>query len=123
MHWYFDVLRKYAVFEGRSRRKEYWIFALISTIVLIVLRVIDEMMGWTVWDEGFLSLLYSVAVIVPSIAVTVRRLHDTDRSGWWCLIALIPLVGAITVLVFMVLDGTEGDNRFGPNPKTETARW
>lgn len=123
MHWYFDVLRKYAVFEGRSRRKEYWIFALISTIVLISLRLIDEMMGWTVWDEGFLSLLYSVAVIVPSIAVTVRRLHDTDRSGWWCLIALIPLVGAIIVLVFMVLDGTEGDNRFGSNPKTETATW
>lgn len=123
MHWYFDVLRKYAVFEGRARRKEYWIFALISTIVVIFLSVIDEMAGWTVWDEGLLSFLYGVAVIVPSIAVTVRRLHDTDRSGWWCLIALIPLVGAIIVLVFMIQDGTAGDNRFGSSPKAETARW
>ena len=89
MHWYIDVLKKYTVFEGRARRKEYWIFALISALILIFLSLIDEMTGWKVWDdEGVLSLVYSIAVFVPTLAVVVRRLHDTDRSGWWVLIAL-----------------------------------
>ena len=124
MHWYIEVLRKYVVFEGRARRKEYWIFVLISSLILIFLSLIDEMTGWKVWDdEGVLSLLYSIAVFVPTLAVLVRRLHDTDRSGWWVLIALIPLVGAIVLLVFLILKGNEGDNRFGPDPKAETARW
>lgn len=117
MHWYIEVLKKYAVFEGRSRRKEYWIFVLISSLVLIFLSLIDEMTGWKVWDEGVLSLIYSLAVLVPSLAVLVRRLHDTDRSGWWVLIALIPLIGAITLLVFTVIEGSKGENRFGPDPK------
>ncbi|MCY3555323.1 MAG: DUF805 domain-containing protein [Gemmatimonadetes bacterium] len=124
MHWYIDVLKKYAVFEGRARRKEYWMFALVSALVLIFLSLIDEMTGWKVWDdEGVLSLLYSIAVFVPTFAVLVRRLHDTDRSGWWCLILLIPLIGLIVVFVFLVSKGNEGDNRFGPDPKAETARW
>jgi uncharacterized membrane protein YhaH (DUF805 family) len=124
MHWYIDVLRKYWVFEGRARRKEYWIFALISSLILIFLSLVDEMTGWKVWDdEGVLSLIYSVAVLVPSLAVMVRRLHDTDRSGWWCLILLIPLIGLIVVFVFLVSNGNEGDNRFGPDPKAETATW
>ena len=124
MHWYIEVLRKYTVFEGRARRKEYWIFALISALILIFLSLIDEMTGWKVWeDEGVLSLVYSIAVFVPTLAVVVRRLHDTDRSGWWILIALIPLVGAIVLLVFLILKGNEGDNRFGPDPKAETAKW
>ena len=124
MHWYIDVLKKYTVFEGRARRKEYWIFVLISSLVLIFLSLIDELTGWKVWeDEGVLSLVYSIAVFVPTLAVVVRRLHDTDRSGWWILIALIPLVGAIVLLVFLILKGNEGDNRFGPDPKAETATW
>ena len=124
MQWYIEVLRKYTVFEGRARRKEYWIFALISALILIFLSLIDEMTGWKVWeDEGVLSLVYSIAVFVPTLAVVVRRLHDTDRSGWWILIALIPLVGAIVLLVFLILKGNEGDNRFGPDPKAETAKW
>ena len=124
MHWYIDVLKKYTVFEGRARRKEYWIFALISALILIFLSLIDEMTGWKVWDdEGVLSLVYSIAVFVPTLAVVVRRLHDTDRSGWWVLIALIPLVGAIVLLVFLILKGNEGDNRFGPDPKAEEATW
>ena len=124
MHWYIDVLKKYTVFEGRARRKEYWIFALISALILIFLSLIDEMTGWKVWDdEGVLSLVYSIAVFVPTLAVVVRRLHDTDRSGWWILIALIPLIGAIVLLVFLILKGNEGDNRFGPDPKAEEATW
>ncbi len=124
MHWYLYVLKNYAVFSGRARRKEYWFFTLISSVVVVFFSVIDNQMGWKLGeDAGFLGTLYGVAVIVPSIAVTVRRLHDTDRSGWWILIGLIPLVGAIVLLVFLILKGNEGDNRFGPDPKAETPRW
>ncbi len=124
MHWYLYVLKNYAVFSGRARRKEYWFFTLISSVVVVFFSVIDNQMGWKLGeDAGFLGTLYGVAVIVPSIAVTVRRLHDTDRSGWWILIGLIPLVGVIVLLVFLILKGNEGDNRFGPDPKAETSRW
>ncbi len=127
MHWYIEVLRKYAVFSGRARRMEYWMFFLVSAIISAILLVTDEFMGWKLEmdgdDLGFLSTLYHIAIIIPYLAVIIRRLHDTDRSGWWVLIALIPLVGAIVLLVFMILKGNEGDNRFGPDPKVETAKW
>ena len=119
MNWYLDVLKKYAVFSGRARRKEYWFFALFNVIIIIALTLIDVSAGLydVVADIGLLSGLYSLAVFVPSIAVSVRRLHDTDRTGWWLLIAFIPLIGAIVLLVFVLLDSTPGDNRYGPNPK------
>jgi uncharacterized membrane protein YhaH (DUF805 family) len=119
MRWYFEVLKKYAVFSGRARRKEYWFFALFNLIVTFVLMIIDAAAGVFDTESGFgpLSGLYTLAVLIPSIAVSVRRLHDTDRSGWWLFIGLVPLVGVIVLLVFMVLDGKPGHNRFGPNPK------
>ena len=119
MNWYIEVLKKYAVFSGRARRKEYWFFALFNVIIIIVLTLIDVSAGLydVVADIGLLSGLYSLAVLVPSLAVSVRRLHDIDRTGWWLLIAFIPLVGAIVLLVFALLDSTPGDNRYGPNPK------
>ena len=127
MHWYIDVLRKYTVFSGRARRKEFWMFFLFSALITIFLTVIDEFMGWKFElsgdNLGFLSTLYYIAVIIPYLAVVFRRLHDTDRSGWWFLIAFIPIVGVIVLLVFLILDGTRGDNRFGADPKTATARW
>lgn len=127
MHWYIDVLKKYTVFSGRARRKEFWMFFLFSTIISIILALTDEFMGWNFdldgENIGYLSTLYYVAVIVPYLAVIFRRLHDTDRSGWWILIAFIPLVGVIVLLVFLILKGNEGDNRFGPDPKAETAKW
>ncbi len=127
MHWYIDVLKKYTVFSGRARRKEFWMFFLFSTIISVILALTDEFMGWNFEMDGenigYLSTLYYVAVIVPYLAVIFRRLHDTDRSGWWILIAFIPLVGIIVLLVFLILKGNEGDNRFGPDPKAETARW
>ena len=127
MHWYIDVLRKYTVFSGRARRKEFWMFFLFSALITIFLTVIDEFMGWKFElsgdNLGFLSTLYYIAVIIPYLAVIFRRLHDTDRSGWWFLIAFIPIVGVIILLVFLILDGTKGENRFGPDPKTATARW
>jgi uncharacterized membrane protein YhaH (DUF805 family) len=121
MNWYLEVLKKYAVFDGRARRKEYWYFFLISTVISIFLALIDSFTG-TISEEaglGLLSGIYALAVLIPGLSVTVRRLHDTDRSGWWILIGLIPVIGGIALLVFMVLDSTPGDNQYGPNPKVE----
>jgi uncharacterized membrane protein YhaH (DUF805 family) len=124
LSWYLEALKKYAVFSGTSRRREYWYFVLFNIIVAIVLGWIDALLGTrgSGMGAGLLSWIYSLAVLIPSLAVTVRRLHDIDRSGWWILIALVPLIGAIVLLVFALLDGTPGDNRYGPNPKGLTAR-
>ena len=123
MNWYLTVLKKYAVFSGRARRKEYWFFVLFNVIIAIVLSVIDGVAGTMSADTGFglLSGLYSLAVLIPGIAVAVRRLHDRGRSGWWLLIAFIPLIGAIVLLVFFVQDSEAGDNDYGPNPKAGEA--
>jgi uncharacterized membrane protein YhaH (DUF805 family) len=117
MNWYLDVVKKYAVFEGRARRKEYWMFALFNFIIVIALGILGAIpvIGKLF---GILSVVYSLALLVPGIAVGVRRLHDTDRSGLMLLLALIPLAGVIILIVFTVQDGTPGDNRFGPNPKS-----
>ncbi len=115
MNWYLEVLKKYAVFDGRARRKEYWFFVLFNILISIVAAIIDAGTGL-----GFLGLVYSLAVLIPAIAVSVRRLHDTDRSGWWLLIVLVPIVGAIVLLVFMVQDSQPGPNHFGPSPKQLT---
>jgi len=114
MNWYLDVLKKYAVFTGRARRQEYWMFFLISTIICIILAAIDGILG-----TGILSTLYLLATLIPAIAVNIRRLHDIDRTGWWWLLVFVPL-GGIVLLVFAVLDSTPGENRFGPNPKEAT---
>ena len=123
MNWYLEVLKKYAVFDGRARRKEYWMFFLFNIIISIVLGIIDGVVGTSgaTGSIGLLGGLYTLAVLIPGIAVAVRRLHDTSRSGWWILIGLIPLVGAIVLIVFMVQDGTPGENQFGKNPKMVTA--
>ena len=126
MSWYLEALKKYAVFSGRSRRMEYWFFVLFNLIVAFVLALIDMLIGTfsAMQNIGLLSGIYSLAVLIPTLAVTVRRLHDIDRSGWWILINLIPLIGSIVLLVFSLLPGTPGSNRFGPDPKgaTGTAR-
>ena len=120
MSWFVEALKKYAVFSGRSRRKEYWFFVLFVVIISIVLNIIDGLIG--AYDRsmgaGLLSTIFSLAILIPSIAVSVRRLHDIDRTGWWVLIALVPLVGWIVLLVFHVQDSTPGTNRYGPNPKS-----
>jgi uncharacterized membrane protein YhaH (DUF805 family) len=96
----------------------------LNIIVSIVLGWIDALLGTrgSYAGAGLLSGIYSLAVLIPSLAVTVRRLHDIDRSGWWILIGLVPLIGVIVLLVFALLDGTPGDNRYGSNPKGVTAR-
>jgi uncharacterized membrane protein YhaH (DUF805 family) len=122
--WYLEALKKYAVFSGRARRAEYWYFVLFNIIVAVVLSLIDTLLGTFNFMQGvgLLSGLYALAVLIPTLAVTVRRLHDIDRTGWWIFINLIPLIGFIVLLVFAVTDGTPGSNRYGPNPKGATAR-
>ena len=116
MNWYLDVLKKYAVFNGRSRRKEYWMFFLINIIIAIVLGFIEGIMG----GPGIISSLYSLAVLLPEIGVSIRRLHDTNRSGWWLFICLVPIIGVIILIVYMVQDSQPGENQYGQNPKLET---
>jgi uncharacterized membrane protein YhaH (DUF805 family) len=113
------ALRRYAEFSGRSRRKEYWFFTLFNFLVTFFLSITDVVLGLGAIDFGLLSGLYSLAVLIPSIAVTIRRLHDTGRSGWWLLIVLVPILGIIALLVFMMLDSDPGPNQYGMNPKEE----
>lgn len=123
VNWYLKVLRQYADFSGRARRKEYWMFVLMNFIAGIILSVVDSMLGVAVGEGtiGVLSLIYTLALIIPSIAVSVRRLHDSGRSGWWLLICFVPLLGTIALIVFYCMDSEEGDNQYGPNPKFLTA--
>lgn len=120
MDWYLKVLKQYFDFTGRARRKEYWMFALISAIISVVLTLVDMGTGMynDIYGTGLLSTVYSLAVLIPSIAVSVRRLHDTDHSGWWLFLLLIPLLGALIILVVMCFNSKD-DNEYGPNPKTE----
>jgi uncharacterized membrane protein YhaH (DUF805 family) len=114
MEWMLLPLKRYADFEGRSQRKEYWMFMLgyvLAAIVLGFLVVIVRPVGL-----GLLGLL-GLAIIVPSIAVQVRRFHDQDKSGWFVLLGFIPYIGWLIVVVFMCIEGTSGPNRFGADPK------
>ncbi len=113
MEWYLAALKKYADFSGRARRREYWMFVLVNLVISCVLAGL----GYVSNAFNVLSYIYALAVLVPSFAVGWRRLHDTGRSGWWMLIGLIPLVGAIILIVFFLQDGAPGDNQYGPNPK------
>ena len=118
MNWYLEVLKKYAVFSGRARRKEYWMFFLFNIIIVVVLGFIEGVIGLAPEsDQSVLAMLYSLAVFLPGLAVGIRRLHDTGRSGWWLLLAIIPIVGAIILLVFLVQDSQSGENQYGLNPK------
>lgn len=121
MNWYLEVFRKYAVFTGRARRAEYWWFILFNMIVAFILGFIDGLTGMFNPDVGLglLTGIYMLAVIIPSIAVAIRRLHDTGRSGWWFLIVLVPFVGGLVLLVFMLLPSEAGENKWGPNPISE----
>jgi uncharacterized membrane protein YhaH (DUF805 family) len=121
MDWYLQVLKKYTVFTGRARRKEYWFFVLFNIIVSAALNIVDYFTGTysSAYGMGLLGGLYSLAVLLPAIAVAIRRLHDTGRSGWWLLLSLVPVIGWIVLLVFMVLDSQPGDNQYGPSPKTD----
>lgn len=113
MGWYLEVLKKYAVFSGRARRKEYWMFVLFNFIFGFIAALLDEILG----SGGAIYGLYMLVLIIPGIAVGVRRLHDIDKSGFYLLVSLIPIIGVIWLLVLLCMDGTLGDNKYGPNPK------
>ena len=145
--WAMRPLKKYAVFSGRAPRAEYWWFYLLIVVAYLVAMIVDSLIGLAILGPyGILTLIVALGVLIPSLAASVRRLHDTNRSGWWLLIVAVPyfivgimagramasgdtggmaaaglfgilaLVAAVVILIFMVLPGTKGDNRFGPDP-------
>jgi len=113
MDWYIAVLKKYAVFSGRAGRKEYWMFVLFNFIFALAAFLLGLI------TFGLLYIVYVVAVFVPTLAVSIRRLHDIGKSGWYYLINLIPIAGPIWFLVLMCTDSQPGDNQYGPNPKEQ----
>ncbi|MCM3702821.1 DUF805 domain-containing protein [Paenibacillus macerans] len=115
MQWYLNVLKNYVGFQGRARRKEFWMFALFNYIAVFVLVLVGSFIHSSV--GMILGYIYMLAVLLPSLAVGVRRLHDIGKSGWMILLGLIPFVGPIIILVFNCLDSEPGDNQYGPNPK------
>jgi uncharacterized membrane protein YhaH (DUF805 family) len=118
---YLSVLKRYVDFNGRARRQEFWMFALVSFAISIVLNIIDRIIGtdYSNGSGGILQSVYGLAVLLPSLGVGVRRLHDTARSGWWILIGLIPLIGLIVLIVFWAQEGNAGPNAHGPDPKAD----
>jgi len=123
MNWYLKVLKQYADFSGRARRKEYWMFVLFNMIFAIVAMILDNVLGIAMEGIGYGPLygLYVLAMLIPGLAVGVRRLHDVGKSGWMFLIVLIPLVGAIWLLVLFCTDSQLENNKWGQNPKEISA--
>lgn len=113
MDWYLKVLKQYADFNGRARRKEYWMFVLFNVIFEIVAWILDLILGTYL----VIITIYGLAILIPAIAVTVRRLHDTGKSGWWILIDFVPVIGFIWLIILLVQEGTHGPNEYGPDPK------
>ena len=122
MKWFFVVLKKYAVFAGRAQRREFWCFGLVACIVALALLAID--IATDTYDRevrlGLLSGIFVLAILLPSIAVGVRRLHDMGKSGWWWLISLIPFIGSIVLLIMCAQSGESGSNQYGPDPRRRT---
>jgi uncharacterized membrane protein YhaH (DUF805 family) len=139
MHYYFDVLKRYWDFHGRSARKEFWMFMLFQVIITIILIVIDNLLDTQIvlhqWapiggdpaagidpttvrpaEIGILQCIYTLAVFLPCLGLAIRRLHDTGRSGWWWLLNFACCIGGVVLFVFYVLPGTQGDNKYGPDP-------
>ncbi|KAA8995177.1 DUF805 domain-containing protein [Affinibrenneria salicis] len=113
MQWYLNVLKNYVGFSGRARRKEYWMFYLFNIIVSLVVAIIDTALGL----NAILLMIYALAILLPGLAVTVRRLHDIGKSGWWILISMVPFVGGLVLVAFTCMDSQPAENQFGPNPK------
>jgi uncharacterized membrane protein YhaH (DUF805 family) len=128
MDWMLMPLKRYGDFSGRSRRKEYWMFALLNMMVIIFLMLLGFAGISQSGDLGTLSIIaialgaiWVLGTFIPGLAVQVRRFHDQNKSGWFVLLGLIPYIGGLIILIFMVLDGTAGQNRFGPDPKDRQA--
>ena len=113
MNYWLDCLNKYAEFSGRARRAEYWMFTAFNILFGIGFQIVDVLLG----TGGILGGLFSLALLLPGLAVFVCRMHDTGRSGWWWLIVFVPIVGVIVAIVFLCQDSQPGENAYGPNPK------
>jgi len=122
MNWYLKVLKQYADFSGRARRREFWIFSIFNIIFIVIAMELDNILGLTVGglSFGIIYFLYAIVLFIPSLAVSVRRMHDIDKSGWMLLIGFIPLIGAIWLIVLTLTDSKFGENKYGPNPKEIT---
>ncbi|UJH67811.1 DUF805 domain-containing protein [Allomuricauda sp. SCSIO 65647] len=125
MNWYLKVLKQYADFNGRARRKEYWMYFLFNMLFAIVAMILDNVLGIAIEEVGYGPLygLYALAVLIPGLAVCVRRLHDVGKSGWFILIGMIPLIGAIWLIVLLVTEGDQRENKYGQNPKKIAIRF
>ena len=118
MEWYLKVINSYFDFNGRARIKEYWMFVLINSIISIVSFYLDSFLGTTfAIGYGPIYIGYGLAVLIPSIAVAIRRLHDVGKSGWMYLVAFIPIVGFIWLLILLIKEGDQGNNAYGEDPK------
>lgn len=114
MNYYFDVLKKYTQFDGRSGRAEYWYFFLFNILISIGIHSVAALLNPAL---VYLGTIYSIGVFLPSLAVGFRRLHDTGKSAWWILISLIPIIGALVLLFFLIQKGDVGENKYGADPK------
>lgn len=131
MNWYLKVLKQYVDFDGRARRKEYWMFFLFNTIFTIIAALLDNVLGITFSIDtfsgeqagyyGYIYLIYNLFILIPNLAVAVRRLHDTGNSGWMILILMLPLIGFIWIFVLTLIDSKPGPNKWGPNPKDDNS--
>lgn len=116
MEWYLKALKNYAVFHGRARRKEYWHFTLFNTLFAFLLGILSMLLFSSSWPAELLAL----GTVLPGLAVSVRRLHDIGKSGWWLLFGIVPLLGPVTLFIFHIREGDGDENAYGPDPKTET---
>lgn len=116
MEHFMDAYKQYANFKGRANREKYWMFFLFYILAYIALSIVDAVIG----TGGLLGGVFALGSLVPSLAIAARRLHDTDKSGWWQLLVLIPLIGAIVLIVFYASKGTVGENKFGADPLAST---
>ena len=121
MDYFLHALKNYAMFSGRARRKEYWMFILFQILFGVAAYILDNMLGTTIGGGGVIYSLYSLALLIPGLAVAVRRLHEVGKSGWFMFIVLVPLVGAVWLLVLDCTEGNHGDNQYGPDPKAVLA--
>lgn len=128
MQWFLNALRRYADFTGRARRTDFWMFVLFAVLGGVILAIVDSGLGLTyatdggtrflpyLGGSGVLGTLYSLALVVPALAVCARRLHDTGKSGWWQVIWVVPVIGAVALIVLCATDGHRGPNRYGAEP-------
>ncbi len=118
MNYYFLAFRKYTVFNGRATRSEYWYFTLFNILAVGMFGLIDQVMGTFNFDAGYgpLSAIYTLSMILPGLGVSIRRLHDTGRSGWWFMITIIPIIGLLVFLYFALLESDPNPNQYGESP-------